>query len=411
WPPGGGAGGGAALVGQGGRKGPDGRRGREGLWGIIFQGDGHGADGSEEDSRKKKEDLVVLALLTLRNFKMDTVCLLPFARDRLVGYLSNEFPNVRKQAALTCCQLLVEPGRPLFLKGPSAQVTEELLERLLHMAVSEPIASIRQTLLHALDSRFDAFLCQAHHLQTLFLLMGDDDFNIRLDSLTMLGRLAQYNPSYLLPPLRQTLMQILVELRYNPDVTAGEEATKMLCKFLRAPALQGLLYPFIEAILLALPLKGNARLATTALEALGELCVGASGLMLPYMDDLIPFIMKCMQDQSSALKREVSLRTLGRLISSTRCVIKPYIRYPKLMDGVLAVLVVGGGVNSPWSLRRETLRTLGIMGALDPYKYNKIQLFLRAQKLSDESVAKPAPDDVSGAGSNGGGEVGSGAGA
>jgi hypothetical protein len=33
--------------------------------------------------------------------------------------------------------------------------------------------------------------------------------------------------------------------------------------------------------------------------------------------------------QSSVLKREVSTRTLGRLVGSTRYVIKPYLRYPR----------------------------------------------------------------------------------
>jgi hypothetical protein len=71
------------------------------------------------------------------------------------------------------------------LRQPSALVVEEVLQRLLHVAVSDPNPTIRQTLLRALDQRFDRFLCQAHHLQTLFLLMGDEDFLIRLDAVTV----------------------------------------------------------------------------------------------------------------------------------------------------------------------------------------------------------------------------------
>lgn len=93
--------------------------------------------------------------------------------------------------------------------------------------------------------------------QTLFLLMGDAQFNIRVDALMLLGRLAQLNPAYLLPTLRQTLMQILVELRYNKDNNAREEATRMLCTFLRAPALQKLVHPFVKAVIEVLPLKVN----------------------------------------------------------------------------------------------------------------------------------------------------------
>ena len=41
------------------------------------------------------------------------------------------------------------------------------------------------------------------------------------------------------------------------------------------------------------------------------------------------------------------------------------------MDSALATL--RGSGNAPWSLRREVLRTLGILGALDPYKYRSVR--------------------------------------
>ncbi|CAN0409890.1 unnamed protein product, partial [Laminaria digitata] len=143
-------------------------------------------------------------------------------------------------------------------------------------------------------------------VQTLFLLTGDSEFSIRLDALTLLGRLAQLNPAHLLPSLRQTLMQILVGLKFNKDSAAKEEATKMLCTFLRAPALQCLVHPVVKTVIEVLPLKGEYRLATTALEALGELSLGASDLIIPYMDHLIPFIITSIQDSTSNRRREVS---------------------------------------------------------------------------------------------------------
>ncbi|CAN0409862.1 unnamed protein product, partial [Laminaria digitata] len=68
---------------------------------------------------------------------------------------------------------------------------------------------------------------------------------------------------------------------------------------------------------------------------------------------------------------KVSLRTLGRMVSATRYVVKPYVRYPTLMDSAFAIL--RGGGNIPWPLRCEVFRTLGILGALDPYRYQQIQ--------------------------------------
>lgn len=52
-------------------------------------------------------------------------------------------------------------------------------------------------------------------------------------------------------------------------------------------------------------LKGENRLGTTALEALGWLSLSASDLMLPFMDRLIPFIITSIQDSTSVDRREV----------------------------------------------------------------------------------------------------------
>lgn len=81
---------------------------------------------------------------------------------------------------------------------------------------------------------------------------------------------------------------------------------------------------------------------------------------------------------------QVSLRTLGRIIGATRYVVVPYMRFPTLMDSAFAIL--RGGNTSPWSLRREVFRTLGILGALDPYKYRQIQLYLRSERLQTKSI-------------------------
>lgn len=67
---------------------------------------------------------------------------------------------------------------------------------------------------------------------------------------------------------------------------------------------------------------------------------------------------------------QVSLRTLGRLVSSTGCVVEPYLQYPDLMPRILGLMQEGG--NIPWSLKQEVLRTLGLLGALDPYKLDAV---------------------------------------
>lgn len=90
--------------------------------------------------------MVVLSLRTLGAFPMDDIHLLPFVRDCVARYLDSPNVTVRREAALTCCRLLVETGEPVRLRGPSADVMEEVLKRLLQVVVSDPDAGIRQTL-------------------------------------------------------------------------------------------------------------------------------------------------------------------------------------------------------------------------------------------------------------------------
>ncbi len=69
---------------------------------------------------------------------------------------------------------------------------------------------------------------------------------------------------------------------------------------------------------------------------------------------------------------QVAVRALGLLIENTGEVVSPYLQYPDLMSALLGVLNRGSSV--PWSLRSEVLRTIGIIGAVDPYQLNQANL-------------------------------------
>jgi hypothetical protein len=69
-------------------------------------------------ARVRSEDTLVLALRTLGSFRMDAFCLLPFVRDHVVTYLSDASAHVRKEAALTCCQLVAAPPQ----QSPAAPI-------------------------------------------------------------------------------------------------------------------------------------------------------------------------------------------------------------------------------------------------------------------------------------------------
>ncbi len=325
----------------------------------------------------KGEGLLVLALHTLGGYKIgwDGICLLPLVKDCIVKYIRHNSLRVRKAAALCCCQLLVEPSSSTLTFGPSVQVVEWVLKCLLQAAVADSEPGVRQTIIRALDPRFDRFLCQAHHLKTLFLLVGDADFAIRSETISLLGRLVVLNPAYILPSLRPTLLYLVVELQYNSmDTNARVEAMGMICRFLTARSLCHLALPLLDAIVSALPIGAQStQLATAALETLGRLCVVAKGEMAAHFDKLMPILFESIMAWSYITQREAGLRTFGRFITACECVGRGRVDFPLLLPSVISIVTEGTFSSMPWSFRREALRTLGILGALEPYLYRQIE--------------------------------------
>ena len=334
------------------------------------------------DSPQSVSDLV-LSLQTLGSFgdsmgRVTTsgavVPLLPFVKEVAAQYLSHSSSEVRRAAALTCCGLLVPPGivHRNRVGSHSGRIIEDVLETLLRIAVSDPSPVVRLCIVRALDSRYDPFLCQAHHLQPLFLLLQDEVLTTRAAGMRLLGRLATFNPAPILPHMRKFLLDLIVELQCGVDTGRGrEEATRLLVVFLRSTSLQRLVHPVLPSLVSSIPLNGSTpRLASAALEALGELAKAAGSSLRPWIQEVVPNLLETLQDQSSASKQRTSLRTLAQIAGSTGYVIQPYLDYPNLLSQATDILP--GTKRAPWALRREVIRTLGVLGALDPDRYHTV---------------------------------------
>lgn len=90
--------------------------------------------------------------------------------------------------------------------------------------------------------------------------------------------------------------------------------------------------------------------------------------MKKWIDDLFPIILDAIQDSSSHQKREVALWTLGRLVENSGYVVEPYWKYPNLLD-ILFNLLKSESTQNSQLIRRETIRVLGLIGAVDPYRH------------------------------------------
>lgn len=67
--------------------------------------------------------------------------------------------------------------------------------------------------------------------------------------------------------------------------------------------------------------KGENRLGSKALEALGWLSLSAPELMRPFIDSLIPFIITSIQDSTSVDRREVCMQSIDHIVRVFACAV------------------------------------------------------------------------------------------
>ncbi|CAM9716439.1 unnamed protein product, partial [Hapterophycus canaliculatus] len=89
--------------------------------------------------------------------------------------------------------------------------------------------------------------------------------------------------------------------------------------------------------------------------------------VLPILDSvLLPAIVKALRDHTSVVKQEAAVKALGQVVGATGAVVAPYFSDPNLFQTMLMALQRGG--KSTEGLRLEVLKTVGILGVLDPVK-------------------------------------------
>ncbi|KAL5705931.1 non-specific serine/threonine protein kinase [Ranunculus cassubicifolius] len=337
--------------------------------------------------------LVQVALQTLScfNFKVAGHELLEFASESVVVYLEDEDGATRRDAALCCCRLVANSfseivstqfgsARANRTGGKRRRFVEEIVGKLLIAAVADADVSVRLSIFSSLHGNggFDDFLAQADSLSAVFVALNDEDFDVREYAISLAGRLSERNPAYVLPALRRHLIQLITYLEQSADSKCREESAKLLGCLIRN--CERLILPYIAPIHKALVAKlcegtgvnANNVFVNGVLVTVGELAKVGGFAMRQYLPELMPIIVEALLDGASVTKREVAVSTLGQVVQSTGYVIAPYNEYPQLL-GLLLKLLNG---ELAWSTRREVLKVLGIMGALDPHVQKRNQLSL-----------------------------------
>ncbi|KAF2235412.1 phosphatidylinositol 3-kinase tor2 [Viridothelium virens] len=346
-------------------------------------------DQKDPQDLKQREAEIALALHTLGSFDFSGYILNEFVRDVAIRYVEDDNPDIRRAAVLTCCQLFVRDPIVHQTSHHAIQVVSDVIEKLLTVGVADPDPDIRRTVLLSLDARFDRHLGKAENVRTLFLCLNDEVFGIREAAMAIIGRLTEQNPAYVFPSLRKVLIQLLTEMEYSNNPRNKEESARLISDLVSASS--RLIKPYVDpmiAVLLPKARDANPDVASTTLRAIGDLATVGGEDMVQYIPELMNIIIESLQDLSSELKRSSALRALGQLASNSGYVIDPYIDHPELLT--ILINIIKTEQASP--LRRETIRLMGILGALDPYRH---QTVVEASLDSNSTAEAQAVTDVS----------------
>ncbi|PRQ22228.1 putative non-specific serine/threonine protein kinase [Rosa chinensis] len=350
---------------------------------VVGMGRGNLINIPQQASDLSGSSLVQLALQTLARFNFKGHDLLEFARESVVVYLDDDDGAIRKDAALCCCRLVansfsgVQYASGRSNRGKRRRLVEEIVEKLLIEAVADADVIVRHSIFSSLHGNrgFDEFLAQADSLSAVFAALNDEDFDVREFAISVAGRLSEKNPAYVLPALRRHLIQLLTYLGQSADSKCREESAKLLGCLIRN--CERLILPYIAPIHKALVARlmdgtgvgSNNGIISGVLVTVGDLARVGGFAMRKYIPELMPLIVDALLDGAAVTKREVAVATLGQVVQSTGYVITPYNEYPLLL-GLLLKLLNG---ELAWSTRREVLKVLGIMGALDPHVHKRNQ--------------------------------------
>lgn len=224
----------------------------------------------------------------------------------------------------------------------------------------------------------------------MFIALNDERFENREAAMAVIGRLSSVNPAYVFPSLRKVLVQLLTEVEYSNTSQSKQESAQLISRLIKSSS--RLIKPYVDPMVTVLLPKvsdNDENVAATAVKAIGDLAEVGGEDMIKYIPQLMDLLIKNLQNLGAPAKRSASLRTLGQLASNAGYVIEPYLDHPEL----LSILINIVKVEPAGSLRSETIRLIGILGALDPYKYQQVvelspehDLNAEAQAVTDVSL-------------------------
>ncbi|KAL7080367.1 hypothetical protein ACQ4LE_000271 [Meloidogyne hapla] len=353
-----------------------------------------------------------LALKTLGEFNFSRHSLQMFLRYVAMGYLISDSVEIRLTAVYSCTEML-KPFIMVYENVENQQKAEvynlirNVLECLVKTAVVDTDFNVRLSVLDCfcnMDRDFLFHLSQREMLDTIFLALHDENYQVREQAVELLGKLSDLNPSFVFLKFRRVLLESISQLANSKTLNNEVQGARMIEHLARqsprfiSAYMHSILLVLIPHLKIDKSIGGSSNVEVTVhvLNAVSELSLIGGLEMVRSFDKFFPPIIAFLQDSTSLNRREAALRAMGRLCQCVGYVVEPYKDYPDLLEILLQLLKT----ELSSSMRRLTMRVLGIIGALDPYTYKvyigKVHSHIRSRSLALTLPNSGEPNDTHG---------------
>lgn len=157
-------------------------------------------------------------------------------RTAALPYLEDDVAEIRRAAAVACCQLFAKDPICYQTSSHAIEVLSDVLNKLLTVGIADPgshllcssatsyynvIDSItRKVVLEALQPPFDRHLAQAQNVRSMFIVLNDESIENRMLAVELIGRMSVYNPAYVCPDSSYVIFVRSAHLRLGGTIVA-----------------------------------------------------------------------------------------------------------------------------------------------------------------------------------------------
>ncbi|KAJ2704475.1 phosphatidylinositol kinase- protein kinase tor1 [Coemansia sp. IMI 203386] len=274
---------------------------------------------------------------------------------------------VRRSAVQAITHILISDPLYDMIAGAGFEVTSEVVQRLIALAVTDIDSNVRLTAVRMLEKGqcFDFHMGKAQNIQALFLLLNDENFEARLTVISIIGRVVNVNPSHVMPLMRCLIVQLLTQLESACAIRDRDESTQMIMMLVLSA--NHSVHPYVSDILRTILPRiddGPPQLVSKLFDTIAALAQVNSNAMMPYSNRILASIMQTLGGSTSWQKCMSALKALSSCASYCSMVIDPYTQYPQLFAILLRLLKTESD-----DIKEETMRVIGALGAVDPHRH------------------------------------------